>query len=305
MAQIPSSLRRRSTPDSTQTLSLGSRLSGLGSWLLIVAALIGCILGVWGVVHRLRHAPVAEVIITGDLTAPEEQALQASIQPLVHENYFTADLVRIRDTALRQSWVASVTVTRHWPDGLLIRVIPRQPIARWGSGRLLSGDGAIFSDAGQHDHPELPLLHGPVSQSMVIMQQFQRINQWFAPLGIRLNELYLTDRMTWFMAFDTGLRVIVDQEQTNLKLQRLSDLGQRDDKLRELWPRIAAVDLRYRNGMAIQWGAARPLSIAATSNTLSSPAASPVAVPPAVQPIGQAPGQTPAAPQSTTGGAAL
>ncbi len=270
MAQLSSMIHRSMSSQSNTPQTLGGKLSGLGSWLLLFAALVLCGMGGWGVIHRLLHAPVAQVIVTGDIDAVEESLLQQKIQPLMHKNYFTADLVSIRDAALSLSWVESVTVTRHWPDGLIVRVIPRQPIARWGSGRLLSGKGVVFIEAGHNDHLDLPLLHGPISQSLAMMQQYQKINQWFAPLDIRLKELYLTDRMTWFMSFDSGMRVIVDQEQTNLKLQRLSELGQGNERLHQLWPRIASVDLRYRNGMAIQWNGA--------ANPRKSPAASPVAV---------------------------
>lgn len=271
MAQLPSIMHRSMPSQSQQSntpQTIGGKLSGLGSWLLLFAALVLCGMGGWGVVHRLLHAPVAQVVVTGDIDAVEENLLQQKIQPLMHQNYFTADLVAIRDAALSLSWVQSVTVTRHWPDGLIVRVIPRQPIARWGSGRLLSGQGVVFTEAGRNDHLDLPLLHGPISQSLTMMKQFQSINQWFAPLGIRLKELYLTDRMTWFMSFDSGMRVIVDQEQTNLKLQRLSELGQGNERLHQLWPRIASVDLRYHDGMAIQWSGA--------VNPRKSPALSPV-----------------------------
>jgi cell division protein FtsQ len=270
MAQIPMSAR--SIPMSSKSeapQTLGEKMSDWGSWLLMVVALVLCGMGGWGIVHRLKNAPVAQVMVTGDITATEQRLLQQKIQPLMHENYFTADLVAIRDAALSLSWVESVTVTRHWPDGLLVRVIPRQPIARWGSGRLLSGQGVVFIEAARVDHTDLPLLHGPETQSLAMMQQYQKINQWFAPLGLRLKELYLTDRMTWFMAFDSGVRVIVDQEQTNLKLQRLSELGQGNDRLHQLWQRVAAVDLRYRNGMAIQWNNApnKPLTANVASST--------------------------------------
>lgn len=262
MAQIPMSARSIPMSSKTKTQqTFGGKLSDWGSWLLMVVALVLCGMGGWGIVNRLLHAPVAQVIVTGEITATEQRLLQQKIQPLMHENYFTADLVAIRDAALSLSWVESVTVTRHWPDGLLVRVIPRQPVARWGSGRLLSGQGVVFIEAARADHADLPLLHGPETQSLAMMQQYQKINQWFAPLGLRLKELYLTDRMTWFMAFDTGMRVIVDQEQTNLKLQRLSELGQGNDRLQQLWQRVAAVDLRYRNGMAIQWNNAPTKSL--------------------------------------------
>jgi cell division protein FtsQ len=240
------------SPPAAAPQGLGAKLSDWGSWVLMGAALVLCGMGLWGMAHRLRHAPVAEVMYTGEINAVQQAQLQQKIQPLVHENYFSADLTSIRDAALSLSWVESVTVTRHWPDGLLVRVFPRQPIARWGSGRLLSGRGVVYSEAQWSEHKDLPLLHGPINQSLAMMQQYQQIDQWFAPLGLRLTELDLTDRMTWFMTFDSGLRVIVDQEQTNLKLQRFSELGQQDEKLRGMWPRIASVDLRYRNGMALQ-----------------------------------------------------
>lgn len=253
MVKLPSVTHTLAPPQSTKQQTLGSKLSSWGSWLLLVTALVLCGMGGWGIVNRLLHAPVAQVIVTGEIDLVEQRLLQQKIQPLMHQNYFSADLASIRDAALSLSWVESVTVTRHWPNGLIVRVIPRQPVARWGSGRMLSGQGVIFTEATRSSRLDLPLLHGPTTQSLAMMQQYQKINQWFAPLGLMLKELYLTDRMTWFMSFDSGMRVIVDQEQTNLKLQRFSDLGQGNDRLNGLWPRIAAVDLRYRNGIAIQW----------------------------------------------------
>ncbi len=253
MAELSSAAHNTQSPQPNQPQTLGGKLSDWGSWLLLVTALVLCGMGGWGIMNRLLHAPAAQVFVTGEIDRVEQRLLEQKIQPLMHQNYFTADLVLIRDTTLSLSWVESVTVSRHWPNGLIVRVIPRQPVARWGSGRMLSGQGIIFTEATRNSRLDLPLLHGPTTQSLAMMQQYQKINQWFAPLGLMLKELYLTDRMTWFMSFDSGMRVIVDQEQTNLKLQRLSDLGQGNDRLNELWPRIAAVDLRYRNGIAIQW----------------------------------------------------
>ena len=43
------------------------------------------------------------------------------------------------------------------------------------------------------------------------------------------------------------------------KLQRLSHLAQTD--LKPVWSNISAIDLRYRNGLAIQWKNAAPPKI--------------------------------------------
>ena len=144
-----------------------------------------------------------------------------------------------------------MVVSRAWPNAIRVRVMPRHAIARWGTERLLSDSGDVFSEVTPKNNQNLPLLHGPISQSKMMMRRYNEINQLFQPVNLRLKELYLTERMTWFMQFDSGLRVIVDQDQTMSKLQRLSYLAQSD--LKPVWAKVSAIDLRYRNGLAIQW----------------------------------------------------
>lgn len=255
MAQLPISMRRKPAI-SKKPVDRAERASWLGSWLLVIIASVLCLAGLWAMVNTIRNAPVATVSVVGDISPLQQQILQDKLQPLVKDSFFTSDLELIRDAALGLPWVDRVVVTRHWPNGIVVRTTPRHAIARWGSGRLLSDSGHVFIEASYVDRRDLPLLHGPANRSVDLMQQYRQINQWFGPLGVQLRELHLTDRMTWFMQFDSGLRVIVDQEQTLTKLQRLSQLGL--SELKPVWPKITAVDLRYRNGMAIQWKNAQP-----------------------------------------------
>ncbi len=255
MAELPISMRRKPAISSKHG-SRSERASWFGSWLLVIVALLLCIVGAWAMLKTIRNAPVATVSVVGDLNALQQQILLKKLQPLVKDSFFTTDLEQIRDGTLSLPWVDRVVITRHWPNGIVVRTTPRHAIARWGSGRLLSDNGHVFVEASYVDRRDLPLLHGPATRSVELMQQYRQINQWFGPLGVQLKELHLTDRMTWFMQFDSGLRVIVDQDQTLTKLQRLSQLGMTE--LKPVWPNIVAVDLRYRNGMAIQWKNAQP-----------------------------------------------
>ncbi len=256
MAELPEYLRpRRPKSPLAPKLNWPERLSWFGSWLLLLLAFVLCVLGVLRLVQTIQAEPAAMITVAGELSTRQRAVLTEQLQPLVKAGYFTADLTQIRDGALSKPWVDQVTVTRHWPNGIVVRVLPRHAVARWGSGRLLSDQAVVFVEAEPVDRRDLPMLHGPASQSQLMMQQYQQINQWFAPLGMRLQELHLTERMTWFMKFDSGLRVIVDQEQTHTKLQRLSYLAKQG--LNDAWPHIAAIDLRYRNGMALQWRTGR------------------------------------------------
>src|SRR5690606_38089663 len=226
--------------------------------ILCIAVLV-LAFGILGLYKVMTNSDVAELGVVGTRSAAEQRQVMQHVSPIMTENYFTSDLRAIRDKTLELSWVDRVVVSRAWPNAIRVRIMPHHAIARWGTGRLLSDSGTIFSEVVPHNYPELPLLHGPASQAKTMMRRYNEINQLFAPHGIRLKELYLTERMTWFMQFDSGLRVIVVQDQTMSKLQRLSHLSYSD--LKPVWSRISSIDLRYRNGLAIQWKNAVPPKI--------------------------------------------
>ncbi len=254
MAQFPIPKRGKRSAISTtagQTLTWQQKLANIGVWLLLLVAFAMTGVGVFALFQLMNNASVAKLEIVGTQSALQSEQVQAQVAPFMAGNYFTSDLEQIRDRALRVSWVDRVVVSRAWPNQIRVRVMPKHAIARWGSGRLLSDDGDVFSEASSSKQKyQLPLMHGPVNQSKVMMRRYNEINQLFSPLGMQLKELYLTDRMTWFMQFNSDVRVIVDQDQTMSKLQRLSHLVATD--LKAVWPQVAAVDLRYRNGLALQ-----------------------------------------------------
>lgn len=254
MAQLPASMRRKraaitSIHDKPPTRK--EKLTNIGGWLLFCVALMVLAVGLFGFYKVMTDAHVAQLDVVGTPSQAEQRAVLQHVSPIMTNNYFTSDLKAIRDKTLELSWVDRVVVSRAWPSGIRVRVMPHQPIARWGTGRLLSDSGQIFSEVVAKDNQQLPLLHGPASHAKTMMRRYNEINQLFLPHGIRLKELYLTERMTWFMQFDSGLRVIVDQDQIMSKLQRLSHLSYSD--LKPVWSKISSIDLRYRNGLAIQW----------------------------------------------------
>ncbi|WP_445116858.1 cell division protein FtsQ/DivIB [Acinetobacter sp. WZC-1] len=254
MAQLPASMRRKRaaiTSIHEKPPTRREKFIHASSWLLMIVACFILIAGVYGLYKVITDARTATLQVVGTDSEAETRQLSGYLTPMIKDNYFTSDLEKIRDQALQVSWVDHVVVSRAWPSSIRVRVMPRHAIARWGTGRLLSDSGDVYTEVAIRDHSKLPLLHGPLSQSKVMMRRYNEINQLFYPANMRLKELYLTERMTWFMQFDSGLRIIVDQDQTMSKLQRLSHLAQTD--LKPVWPQIAAIDLRYRNGLSVQW----------------------------------------------------
>lgn len=157
-----------------------------GGWLLLVVAFAVLAVGLYGLYKVMTDATVAQLQVVGTQSEVENQQLVQHLNPIIKDNYFTSDLELIRDQALQVSWVDRVVVSRAWPNAIRVRVMPRHAIARWGTGRLLSDNGDVFSEAVPKVHPNLPLLHGPVSQSKMMMRRYNEINQLFYPANLRL-----------------------------------------------------------------------------------------------------------------------
>lgn len=232
------------------------KLAGMASRLLVVwaaALLVVVLLKVAGQVQA--RAVIRAVQVEGDLRHASRQAIAARVLPVATGGYFTVDLEAIRQAALGAAWVDEVVVSRRWPDGVRVQVREKQPVALWGAGGLISSRGDLFvpGDLAQQavDTEHLPILFGPGDKGTYVMEQYRAMNSILRVLDMRIVELQLTDRMSWFLRLDSGMQLVVDQADTLGKLQRFAYLYQR--QLKPDAGNIATVDLRYRNGVAIGW----------------------------------------------------
>lgn len=215
-----------------------------------VLAICSCVIA-W---QTVQHAPKVNVVVESkNLSVAQLNQLNQAIALQSSASFFSTDLYLIKDEITALSWVEGVSVTRDWHKGIRIEVLPRQPIARFGSERLLDAQGQVYVPVNEEvlTNYSLVTLQGDEKQAKVIMNQMQQVNEWFAPLGLSVEDMILTPRMTWLIKFDSGLRVLVDGENTAQKLLTLSKSLQ--SQLLDKKDKIDAVDLRYKNGFAISW----------------------------------------------------
>lgn len=235
-------------------------LAGLGAHAFWVAAavLLAVVAVKAGGVLAARSA-IHTVQVEGDFRHASRIAIAERVLPQARGNYFTVDLEAIRQSALGAAWVDEVVVSRRWPDGVRLRVMEKQPVALWGAGGLISSRGDLFvpGDLAQQavDTEHLPILFGPGNKGTYVMEQYRAMNSVLRGIDMRIVELQLTDRMSWFLRLDNGIQLVVDQADTLGKLQRFAYLYER--QLKPDADNIATVDLRYRNGVAIGWRAAQ------------------------------------------------
>lgn len=240
-----------------ETASLKTRLlhseNFMTNMIMLVVVLLLLSIGVM-IVKAISHLPNAPIHIeqTG-LNQAQYHDLKRQLGTHALGNFLQADLNTYVDRLEAISWVDQVDIRRDWQKGLLVKVAPRQAVAKFGSERLVDANGVVYkpADANELDAHYWIQLQGENQNAVVMMQQVKQISDWFLPLGLKINEVIVTPRMTWLFRFDNGLRVLVDNENTSEKLYQLSVMLQ--NQLHSQLPKIQTIDLRYKNGMAITW----------------------------------------------------
>ena len=82
------------------------------------------------------------------------------------------------------------------------------------------------------------------------MQQYQMLSQMLRPLGFSISRLELRERGSWFLTTNQGIELLLGRDQVVEKMRRFTAIYQRH------WSRkakIARIDLRYANGLAVAW----------------------------------------------------
>lgn len=222
---------------------------------LLMAGVVILLLGALMVmVNAMQKLPNARIGIKAQGLNPYEyKQLKTLLGERAEGNFLQADLHNYVKKLQGVSWVGQVDIRRDWQQGLMVNVVPRQPVAKFGSERLVDANGVVFKPA---DPSELNAqywmqLQGEDKDAVVMMQQVKQVGDWFQPLGLKVEEVIVTPRMAWLFRFNNGLRVLVDNEDTSEKLYRLSVMLQ--NQLHPKLAKIQTVDLRYKNGMAITW----------------------------------------------------
>ena len=207
----------------------------------------------------LRDAPPAAIHVSHQgLTGVQYQSLQQVMDQQKVSSFFTSDLQALRDITIGLAWIDQVSISRDWQRGIVVTALPKQAVANFGTERLVDAKGTVFVPADTKDltQEKFATLQGEMTQAPVIMQQMQQVNDWYAPLGIQVEDIILSPRMTWLIRFNNGLRVIVDNENTAQKLLNLSQLL--GNQLSERRDQIQSVDLRYKNGFTISGDVVQP-----------------------------------------------
>lgn len=201
-------------------------------------------------IHLTDYFPVQTVYIVGQKQIVRDD-LRDIVKPLVMPGFFAINVDTIHDRLLQLPWVASVVVTKRWPNEIVINITEKIPAARWNKVNLLSTEGEVFRPKDIDQSHSLADFVGPDGQQIVMLKYFVDINRILLPLHAKISYLELTPTDSLKLKLDNGMTLKAGQ----------SDILTRLTHFVKVYPKIIGdeamnvdyIDLRYPNGMAVKW----------------------------------------------------
>jgi cell division protein FtsQ len=220
-------------------------------WPLVLGVLGGG--AYYGAQYVLPYAdrPIAKVSVEGDLSYISQAAVQQRISPYVSASFFTIDLAGMRQELEQMPWIAHAEVRRVWPDQVVIRLDEQLPIARWGDEALLNNQGQAFAPREVANYEHLPRLSGPQRAQQQVMQQYQILSQMIRPLGFTIASLDMSSRGAWTLGTAQGVEIMLGRDHAVEQIRRFVTIY--DKALKDQITKIARIDMRYPNGLAVGW----------------------------------------------------
>lgn len=218
---------------------------------VILLSLIGLLAGVVAKLRDPYTLPIRAVQIEGELRHLNRARLEQVAAPVVSGGFFSVDLRAVQEALAGLPWVYRVGVRRQWPDRLVVAVEEQRPVAQWGESALVNPYGELFHPPREEFPQGLPVLRGPEGKSRELLKEYAALAERLAPLGLRVVMLEENERLAWRLRLDNGIEVALGREQRAERLARFERVYAA--ALADRAAQIAAVDLRYTNGLAVAW----------------------------------------------------
>ncbi len=214
---------------------------------LVVTVMIGVTL--W-YLPKEQWLPIDRIRLQGSFEHVDRQELKRRLDPYLGQGFFTVDIKGLQQRIDDLPWVRESRVRRVWPNGLQLRVIERQPVARFDDRRLLDSNGELFT-ADARQFMDLPLVHGYAEESREVLEHYARLKPRFTALGLEIREWVEDDKGALRLRLDNDMELRIGSRNRDSRIAQFL----------AVWPKyikpqqelISAIDFRYSNGFAVAW----------------------------------------------------
>ena len=211
-------------------------------------------------VLRPGYFTIESIHIEGSQYRVDPRTIERTAWRSVHGNYFSVNLNAIEEQLNEIPGVYAVAVRRVWPGALRISITESEGLTKWSE---LRPAGSLGTERLVNLPPgrvlgQIPELSGPAKQRQAVFNTYLEADRRLWPLGLEITTVNLTRAGDWTFRirssqYDTSASflLVVGRQDPVVKLNDFAQvfevaLGSQADS-------IAAIDLRYPNGLAVRW----------------------------------------------------
>jgi cell division protein FtsQ len=260
---------KQNTSENKQAWSFGL---GLG---FFVCVLIGLISLGWWLAQMLvdqEHSPVNSIVITGEMPYTQREEVLNAMSSIDLGNFFQVNVNDIQAQVSTLPWVYSVAVRKQWPNEVKIYVVDQTPVALWNGDFLLNQFGKAFQAETAVLTHALPAFFGPEGSELLALENFTNLNDLLEYRELSIDELILSERFSWQLTLNNGVRLNLGREERVKRVQRFMDVypliqthlveqeKQKNNHKKQVKQAVDYIDLRYDTGLAVGWKKVENLS---------------------------------------------
>lgn len=202
-------------------------------------------------VKRLLQRPLASVMVEGDFFYISKERAMELLSAELNGEFLQLDLMHLKRVLESEPWIEHAALVRRWPDALEVKITEQQPIARWGKEGFLNQRGEIIRVPDISMLDNLPLLEGDEINASEIMQQYQDMSQLLRSRQLDVVALKSDKKKSWRLVLTGDVEMAIGRGQVMEKMRRF--ITAYDQHLNKYWEDVGAIDVRYTNGVAVQW----------------------------------------------------
>lgn len=225
---------------------------------LRVALIAGVValLSVTGIVVAKQLArpdllPITELRLVGEFKNVAAIDVKNVFELYRSGNFLTLDVNRMHAAVSALPWVRSAWVDRIWPNVVQVRIKEQKAFAVWDNQKLMNDEAQIFADLKGFNANGLPVFTAPEGSEKQMLAHYQKISGKLAQQNLVASRMKLDARGSLSLTLNNGLAILVGRGNIDKRIDRFLNVYAKKFQLEE--DKIAIVDMRYTNGLAVEW----------------------------------------------------
>jgi len=221
------------------------------AWVFFVIIPLVTVIGTYQWIQNPENLRISSIEVTGDFKVLNKSKLEPVIAPFTRTNLYLLDAKALEEEIENQPWVSSASMTKVWPDKLIVKIFEQKPVAYWGKDKMLSDNGEIIDDTIDTEKGLLPVLYSPDDKGREMANSFLKVRRWMKGVPLKIIEFKRDSRGSWKIKLENGMVLKIGRDHQKRRVRRFM-VGYQQG-LGNVIKQISSVDLRYTNGFAVEW----------------------------------------------------